>query len=432
MDTILNIQNPHWSGKPYDGFIQRAVLPELLDLISLDEIQVLKGVRRCGKTTIFFNIISHLLTTTNPKSIVYANLDDPFFTPLNKDAKNLYHIIETAEKITGTRCEYLFLDEVQNMHQWEKFVKSVYDSKKFKKIFITGSNSALLEGKYATLLSGRYIEQTVFPLSFRECLRNDGVADKIALLNEKPKAFALFEKLLNYGGFPRCHLENDPHKKRKILTGYYNTILLKDCMSANNIRDQKLMAQLAHYMISNTSARYSYHNIAKAVDSNEKTVQDYIHALEQGLLLDEVRNFSYSLKKQARANKKGYCVDNGLINAIAFQFDIKHGKLFENLVYNELQKCGATEIFTLFDNKECDFIVKHNTRCLAIQVCHSLTTQSRNREIEGIKMALDSTRAERGIIVTFDQDEHIAQNIDAIPFWKLFALTKDVDALFSY
>ena len=175
------------------------------------------------KVNLFYG--SHLLDKQDAKSILYINLDDPFFTPLNEDAKNLYQIVQTAEKITGRRVEYLFLDEIQNMYQWEKYVKSVYDSKKYKKIFVTGSNSALLEGKYATLLSGRYIEQSVFPLSFKECLLDQGITDMLTLIKEKPKVLALFEDIVNHGSFPKSYLEPEANLKRKILTGYYNTIL---------------------------------------------------------------------------------------------------------------------------------------------------------------------------------------------------------------
>lgn len=431
MEQILYDQNPHWAGERYDGFIARTVLPELLQLLKLEEILVLKGVRRCGKTTLFFHLINHLLENVDPQSIFYINLDDPYFTPLNEDATNLYQILQTAEKITGKHVQYLFLDEVQNMHQWEKFVKSTYDSKKFKKIFITGSNSALLESQYATLLSGRYVEQAIYPLSFKECLYNQNIKNKLSLIKEKPKVLAIFENLLYYGSFPKSYLEQDEKLKRKILTSYYNTILLKDCIAANNIRDGNLVSQLAHYLITNAGARYSYNSIANSLGSNEKTIKDYIHALENGLLIDEVKTFSHSLRKQARQNKKCYTVDNGLITAIGFQFELIHGKLFENLVYNELKKCGANEIFVYFDNKECDFIVKQGPTCIAIQVCHTLTGHSQKREVDGVKLAMAETRAKYGYIITYDQEQDIENNIFAIPFWKLFAFIDDVDQLFS-
>ena len=108
MQRVLNEQNPHWAKEYYDGFIQRNVLPELLHLLKLEEMLVLKGVRRSGKTTVFYQIINHLVQECDPKSILYVNLDDPFFVPLNEDAKNLYEIIDTAEKVTGTRIQYLF------------------------------------------------------------------------------------------------------------------------------------------------------------------------------------------------------------------------------------------------------------------------------------------------------------------------------------
>jgi predicted AAA+ superfamily ATPase len=430
MEKQLIDQNKHWSGEEYDNFIPRKVLPGLIKMLSLHEILVLKGVRRCGKTTLFHALINHLAKTTSAKSILYINLDDPYFTAVNEDAKNLYLIIETAEKITGTKVEYVFFDEIQNVLSWEKFVKSVYDSKLFKKIFITGSNAQLLESDYATLLSGRYVDQSVFPLSFKECLEHKDIRDTMTLIQDKPMALSIFENMLHFGGFPRSYLEPDESLKRKILAGYYDTILLKDCIAVANVRDARLMMQLAHYMVSNVAARFSYNKIAVALESNENTIKEYIHIMTKGYLFDEVMNFSFSQKKQARGNKKAYCVDNGIISAVAFQFQLIHGKLFENLVYSELLKKSASEIYMINEGKECDFIVKHHGECIALQVCYSLTPQSRQREIDGARLGMNHSRARKGYIITYDQDEKIEDDLVAIPFWKCFGVIDDISELF--
>lgn len=164
MEKILIDQNRHWTGNRYDNLMERACLNELYRLLSLKEIMVLLGVRRCGKTTIFRLLINYLMQHNDPTSIFYVNLDDPYFDAASVDAKYLYKIVENAERFSGTKIAYLFLDEIQNIPGWEKFIKSVYDSEKFKKIFITGSNSSLLQGQYATLLSGRYVNMMIHPL----------------------------------------------------------------------------------------------------------------------------------------------------------------------------------------------------------------------------------------------------------------------------
>lgn len=147
MDKILLAQNKHWRGEPYEGLINRRALSSLLKKLHLKEIQVLLGVRRSGKSSIFKLLINHLAQNVDPGKILYLNLDDPYYAEVWKDPKTLYSILETAEKLTAAKIEYIFLDEIQNVRDWEKFIKSVYDSERFAKIFITGSNSSLLKGR---------------------------------------------------------------------------------------------------------------------------------------------------------------------------------------------------------------------------------------------------------------------------------------------
>ena len=142
MQKVLLTQNIHWE-RAYKGLYRRDVFDKLESFLETKQIQVIQGIRRSGKSTLFKLLINHLMQTNEPKSILYINLDDPFFTPYRKDARKFYEIVLMAEKLTQTKVDYLFLDEVQNMQGWESYVKSVYDSELFKKIFVTSSNSTL-------------------------------------------------------------------------------------------------------------------------------------------------------------------------------------------------------------------------------------------------------------------------------------------------
>lgn len=173
-------------------------------------------------------------------------------------------------------------------------------------------------------------------------------------------------------------------------------------------------------LLTNVGTRYSYNNLTEYVGSNEHTIKDYITVLHNGFLIDEIQNFSFSLKKQARGKKKTYCVDNGLINAVVFNFFPNDGQLLENLVYNELRKSGISDIFVYHESKECDFIINVNGQFIAIQVCHTITPKNRTREIEGLKLGMTTSRAQRGIIITYDHEETVEDNIEIIPFWKYF------------
>ncbi|MCX7771423.1 MAG: AAA family ATPase, partial [Proteobacteria bacterium] len=174
MEKIITLQNRHWT-KIYEGLIPRVCLSKIISKIKLKEIQVLLGVRRSGKSTLFKLIINHLIENgVDPKKILYLNFEDPFFSNVWKEPKLIYSTIEVAEKLTGERIDYLFLDEIQAVENWQSFIKSVYDSEVFRKIFITGSNSGLLKSDYSKMLSGRFVYDFVYPLSFKEiCLHQN-------------------------------------------------------------------------------------------------------------------------------------------------------------------------------------------------------------------------------------------------------------------
>lgn len=429
MEKVLAEQNPHWDGISYDHVIERTVLKEFLRLLKLEEIFVLLGIRRCGKTTMFRSIINHLIKSNDPKSILYINLDAPYFDAATNDATFIYKIVEAAEKVTGEKVQYLFLDEVQNINKWEKFVKSSYDSQVYRKIFVTGSNSKLLQTDYTTLLSGRYVDQSMMTLSFKELLLHKNINDNLALVKEKATVLSMVDDMLKHGCFPKVFLENDETLKHHLLTRYYQTILLKDCLAAGKIRDARLLKELSHYLLTNIATRYAYTNLTEYVDSNEHTVKDYIQILKDGFLIEEIQQFSFSLKKQVRGKKKAYCLDNGLVNAVAFNFFPNDGQLFENLVYTELRKNGATEVFLHNDVKECDFIVKIQNEFIPIQASYALTMDNRSREIDGLNLGMTVSKAKKGIIITYDQEEIIGDNIIVMPFWKLFSSIQHINDL---
>lgn len=156
MENVIIAQNKHWKS-PYKGLYERDIFYDLVKKLELKHIQVLQGIRRSGKSTLFKLLINHLSQTINPQEILYINLDDPFFIPYSDEPTKLYEVIQIAKKLTQKKITYIFLDEIQAINGWEKYVKSVYDSQEFQKIFIIGSNSSLLNGELATLLTGRYI-----------------------------------------------------------------------------------------------------------------------------------------------------------------------------------------------------------------------------------------------------------------------------------
>ncbi len=418
MEKALINQNSHWQGKQYSELFDRIILPDLIKRLKLKEIIVLQGIRRAGKSTLQKLLINHLLLEVDGKEVLYVNFDDPFYTEITKDAKNIYQVVEIAEKLTGKKPKYLFLDEIQNVTHWEKYVKSVYDNEIFSKIVITGSNSTLLKGDYSNLLSGRYIVQEIFPFSYSEILHQKGIGNYLQLVEGKAKVMATIDNMLEYGGFPEVLKTDEADLKREIIVSYYETILLKDCIARGRIREIKTFKELAHYIISNAASLYSYNSLARAIGSSDGSVKEFVRILENGFLVYETNNYSFSLKSQIKGRKKAYCCDNGFLSNISFKFSANKGKLFENLVYTEFLKRNYS-IFFYNSKKECDFIVeKHNQR-MAVQVCFDLNEGNRKREIAGLESAKAEFGISEGIIITNDQEEEKCKTA-AIPFWKYF------------
>ncbi len=417
MEKAILLQNKHWTNR-YANLFDRAILPKLIVQLSAREIQVLLGVRRSGKSTIFKLLINYLLKSVPAKKILYLNLDDPFFSEAYNDVRFLEKIVEAAEKITGETFSYLFLDEIQNVRQWEKYVKSIYDAERFKKIFITGSNSSLLNSEYAQLLSGRYLADSVYPLSFKEILSIKGIKNILDLLNNKALAIRLIDSMMEFGGYPEIIKHEETALKREILLNYFETIVLKDCIAKGKIREIKTFNQLTNYLVTNAATLFSYNGLAKAINSNENSVKEFIRILENSFLVNEIKHFSYSFKKQLKAKKKIYCIDNGILANVSFRFSKNRGKLFENLVYSEFLKRN-NQIYYYSNKGECDFITNESGSLKAFQITFELDERNKKREVGGLKEALNNLSIKEGYIITYDQEGEV-DGIPVIPFWKYF------------
>ncbi len=422
LDQVLSDQNLHWGGKAYKHGYDRLHNETAIKDLEFEEIQIITGIRRSGKSTLMHELINELSRLNNPKSILYLNLDDPNYTEIWEDPSKLYEIVTAAEKLTGEAIEYLLLDEVQNIIAWEQYVKSVYDSKKFKKIIVTGSNADLLNSDYASLLTGRYVKTHVYPLSYKELLLNNNISTQLEFTQQKGKALKLLEQMLESGGFPRIAREKDAGKRIRLLKSYYETILLKDCVNNHKIRDTRTLMSLSHYLLSNISSCYSYNSLSRALGSNENTMQEFVQIFQNAYFLSELRQFSYSLKTHGKSKKKIYSIDNGLINAATFKFSHDYGKLFENLVYSELVKNDYENISFYNEAKECDFIAFQGKEPIAIQACYDLNSSNQKREIDGIKVTMDKFSISEGIVLTYDQEKQFNDQIKVIPFWKFFGL----------
>jgi hypothetical protein len=372
-----------------------------------DQIVVITGIRRCGKSTLMRQLSQEY------SDFLYINFDDDRLMDFTlADFPALMLIFEK----TSPGVKVLFIDEIQNVAGWERFIRRIHDEG--YKVFLTGSNANLLSAELGTRLTGRYTTITLYPFSFRESLRFRSVETR--RITEKKKAAVLgeFDRYLAGGGFPEYLKYRDPEYLKRI----YDDILFRDIISRSGIREVKGFRQLAHYLFTNAANTATYNALKNILGFRSVvSVRDYVGFLEEAYLIFECFRYDFSLKKQHVNEKKLYCIDTGMRNAVAFRFSDDRGRMLENLVYIELLRRGKSVYF--FKNpKECDFITEERgTVTSAIQVCFELSRENRDRELAGLAGAMSMHGLTDGIILTYNQEETIVQNnssIRALPVWK--------------
>lgn len=382
MKEILKRWNPWWLyGRVPESKTRIArteTLGGIAKLLNMKEIICITGVRRCGKSTVLYQLIDHLIENgTSPTNILYFNLDEPFE---DKSISILDRIFENYIEINNPAGQkYIFLDEIQNIENWEMWLKKYYDLYDTDiKFVITGSNSTMLSDKLSTLLTGRIISKTVYPLSFKEYL----IFVEFELKDADVQRSEVIHHFLNYmnsGGFPEVVLEDDADINLMRLNEYFDSILLRDIIVSKKIRESSKLIELANYSLTNISALLSYTKMSKAIGLSVSSIKEYLLYLEQAYLIYQLNFFSYSLKTSLAIQKprKIYCIDNGLRNAASFKFSPDEGKLVENITFIELKRRGL-EVYYWKGRREVDFVVKNRDNSLAgINVTYSDTIEER-------------------------------------------------------
>ena len=413
--------NVWWTRENFDELsgIDRDKTSELFRLISSRHIKILAGIRRSGKSTILYQIIKKLIQSgVQPKNILFLNMEDEAL--LEADFDKLVSIY--LENIAPEGDIYLFIDEIQNRERWEFWVKTQYDLKKFKQIFISGSSSSLLLSKHASLLTGRQFSFLVYPLSFSEFLKFKKIDYDINLITKEQKAKikALLKEYIAYGGFPEAVLEKEKHR---ILVEYYSSIIERDIVVKYGL-DEKKVKDLCRYLISNISSPHSYKKLASLAGLSPTTVISYLSHIEESYLFSQLLAFSYKIKDQLQYPRKVYCHDTGLVNSIAFQFGPNITKLYENLAFLELKRRG-NEIFywRSFQHEEVDFVVKEGLKIKQlIQVCYNLNeADTKKRELKSLFKAGKELKCNNALIITEDKEGKETlqgMKIEYIPLWK--------------
>lgn len=333
-------------------------------------IKVITGVRRCGKSTLMIQMIDELLKTgVKAYQIIYINKELYEF-----DGIRTYHDLMEHIRLKSSKKKlpmYVFVDEIQEITDWERGVNALLAEKKYD-IFLSGSNAHMFSSELSTLLSGRYIEFRMNTFNYKEFRAITTINQQFTTKNEAFNAF------LKYGGFPGIHcLTWDESVIRQYLHAVYSTILLKDIVMRNSVRDVVLLEKLVEYLIDNcgniTSAkRLSDYIKAQFRNTSIETVQNYIHYVCNALLLLQVKRFDIKGKRLLETHEKYYTGDTGLRFAtLGFQPEALPG-LLENAVLLELISQGYLVTIGKHYEKEIDFIASKGTEVMYIQVCTTL------------------------------------------------------------
>ena len=356
------------------------------------KIVIVSGVRRCGKSTL---IQQKLLKTGKA---LYLNFEDPRLINFTLDD---FPKLESIAEEAGN--DLLLLDEIQNIDQWERYARMA--NEKGLQLYITGSNASMLSRELGTRLTGRYKQIELFPFSYNEFL---------TFFNMERNA-ASFDQYFEWGGFPEFLEEKDDDYLRTLL----RDIITRDIAVRRKITNENQLIRLAVHLLSNTGKEFSYNNISKILEiKSVRTVIDYCDYLRESYLVDFIPRYSSSIKKQLVNPKKSYSIDPVFAKANSLSFSKDLGRRLENFVFNKLRR-SFSEIFYFKDtSSECDFLIKHNEKIVqAVQVCREINSDNMNREINGIKNALDETGAKEGVIITSNQEDKL-DGIDLIPAWK--------------
>ena len=378
-----------------------------------EEIIIISGVRRCGKSVLLQQIRDRL-----PQKDYFFNFDDDRLG--NFTIENFQQLYEVFIELYGEQ-NYFYFDEIQNIAGWEHFAKRLYNSG--KKVFITGSNARMLSKELGTYLTGCYIAIELYPFSFSEFLNfreQQHLLGDISGTIARGEIQSAFNDYLKQGGFP-IYLKSEDGIVLKTL---YDNILYKDVMVRNQIVNEREVKELVYYTVSNIGKPLTYTSLAKVIGvKNPTTVKNYLEYIENTYLLFSLSKIDCSVKAQLRNPKKVYAIDNALVSRLGFHFSGEEGRLLENMVYIELRRRGGEIFYHNSGNTECDFVVRDGFRVVqAIQVCYLLgSSDTREREICGIRDAMDTYHLLEGTIVTNTHEEEVKYGdkiIHILPAWK--------------
>ena len=381
--------------KEFPRIVRSEYLERLRNLRHKKLIKIITGIRRCGKSTVLEMFRDELLSEGVKKErIIFINFEDFEYKSL-RNSDSLYSFIK--ERLTS-EMNYIFLDEIQRVENFPDVVDSLY-IKKNVDLYLTGSNSSLLSSEIATLISGRYVEIKMLPLSFKEFVQ---------ATNQTANLSSAYRQYVQTSSFPYViELLETPQEINSYLEGIYNTILVKDIVDRKRITDTLILKSVTQFLFDNIGLELSSKKIADTLTSNSrksdsKTIEKYVSALEESFIVYRADRYNIKGKEYLKSLEKYYAADVGLRNFMLGKKAMDVGHILENIVYLELLRRGYSVYVGKIDAFEVDFVAQNQNGNTYIQVAAGVRDSSTlERELKPLKMIKDNYVK---MILTLDDD----------------------------
>lgn len=381
---------------------RKEYLEKLIAFRDKQVIKIITGVRRCGKSTLMELFQDYLKSQgVLEEQIVAVNLEDYDFYEL-RNPKKLHTYIK--ERLVQGKMTYIFLDEIQHCEEFPEVVDSLH-IKKDVDIYLTGSNAKMLSSEIATLISGRYVEISMLPLSFKEYVLSTGSTSELA---RKYTAY------VETSSFPYAlQLAGQPKELRDYLDGIYNTIVVKDIAQRNKIPDPMMLESVLRFIFDNIGNQLSTKKIADTMTSNGrkidvKTVEKYLKALMESYIVYQAKRYNVKGKQHLKTLEKYYAVDIGLRYLLLGTSSSDVGHILENIVFLELLRRGSEVFIGKIDDLEVDFVAMDGKQTTYYQVAASVRDEKTlARELASLEKISDHYPK---IVLTLDEDPQADYN----------------------
>ncbi len=431
MKNVIKTLLYEWKERKLPETLAREIDLHKYAQIKPPKIIAITGFRRVGKTYLMLHFLKNLLKDKTREEIVYVNFEDERI-PLKTEFLTL--LLPTSRQILSKQVSVLLLDEIQNIPNWSKWLRRIYDIENIT-LFVSGSSSKMSSREIPTELRGRFIEVKVFPLSFKEFLAFKNTEINVHGINfvedKKAQILKALDEYLKYGALPEIVLSPED-KKFEIASSYYQTVVRRDMVERYKIRNEEALKALLRLLLNSTTYSISklYANLkSMAYEIGKTTLQQYLGYIESSYFMFSVPVFSYKVKDQLLYPRKAYFIDTVFINAISTKFSKSYGRLYENIVAVTLLRRFGDNIYywKSLTKEEVDFVTKEGFKVKQlIQVCYNVSdADTKQREVRALLNASKELRCKNLLVITEDYEGKeqarwfgTKRQINFLPLWK--------------